>query len=101
MAFAGACPNKISYQLQMPDFVDNLTLFYSAGLFRRNRTILTHDQKTMTKDAEMLVARGESMAGVIFVPDRMAIGRAINDLELILVCYSQADMRDRVERLPL
>ena len=68
---------------------------------QENRTILTHDQKTMTKDAEQLVARDEPMAGVIFVPDRLAIGRAINDLELLLACYSQSDMRNRIERLPL
>ena len=75
--------------------------FLLSWALQENRTILTHDQKTMTKDAEELVARGQSMAGVIFVPDRMAIGSAIVDLELILLCYSQADMRDRAERLPL
>ena len=68
---------------------------------QENRTILTHDRKTMTKDAEKLVAKGEPMAGLIFVPNTLAIGRAINNLELVLMCYSQSDMRDRVQRLPL
>lgn len=68
---------------------------------QENRAILTHDQKTMTKDAEELVAKGEPMAGVIFVPNKLAIGRAINDLEIVLGCYSQSEMRDRIERLPL
>ena len=41
------------------------------------------------------------MAGVILVPNRLAIGRAINDLEIVVKCYSQSEMRDRVQRLPL
>lgn len=68
---------------------------------QENRVILTHDQKTMTKDAEELVAKGEPMAGLIFVPNRLGLGRAINDLELVVMCYSQSEMRDRVQRLPL
>ena len=68
---------------------------------QENRTILTHDQKTMTKDAEDLVADGKPMAGLIFVPNRLPIGRAIDDLELVLQIYSQSEMQNRVERLPL
>ena len=75
--------------------------FLLQWALQENRTILTHDLWTMTKDAEHLIARAEPMAGLIFVPDRLAIGRAINDLELVLACYSQSDMRDRVEYLPL
>lgn len=75
--------------------------FLLSWALQENRIILTHDLKTMTKDAEELVAKGEPMAGLIFVPNRLAIGRAVNDLELVLVCYSQSDMRDRIEYLPL
>ena len=69
--------------------------------FQENRIILTHDEKTMTVFASQLIAKGEPMAGLIFVPDQMPLGRAINDLELVLMCYSQSDMRNRIERLPL
>ena len=41
------------------------------------------------------------MAGVILVPDQLAIGRAISDLEIVIECYSQAEMRNRIEYLPL
>jgi len=68
---------------------------------QEDRAILTHDEQTMTVFASRLIAKGEPMAGLIFVPDRLAIGRAINDLELVVKCYSQSDMRDRVQRLPL
>ena len=65
------------------------------------RTILTHDIKTMVPEAEQFIAQGEPMAGVILVPDQLAIGRAIADLELVVECYTQSEMRNRVEYLPL
>jgi predicted nuclease of predicted toxin-antitoxin system len=65
------------------------------------RIILTHDIKTMVRDANQLVAKGKPMAGVIFVPDQLEIGRAINDLVIVLESYTESDMRDRIEYLPL
>ena len=55
----------------------------------------------MIPDAERCLRIGEPIAGVIFVPKRMAIGRAINDLEITVQCRSQTEMRDRIEHLPL
>ena len=75
--------------------------FLLSWAVQQDRTILTHDKKTLTKDAEQLVAKGEPMAGVILVPHRLAMGRAINDLELVVTCYSQSEMRNRIQRLPL
>ena len=65
------------------------------------RIVLTHDRKTMVPDANQLVAQAEPMAGVIFVPEQLEIGRAINDLELVLATSTELDMRNRVEYLPL
>ena len=65
------------------------------------RIILTHDINTLVPDANQLVAQGEPMAGVIFVPDQLEIGRAINDLELVLGCSTESEMRDIVKYLPL
>jgi predicted nuclease of predicted toxin-antitoxin system len=65
------------------------------------RIILTHDRKTMVRDANQLVAQGKPMAGVIFVPDQLKIGRAINDLEMALRAYAESDLRDSVKYLPL
>ena len=67
----------------------------------KHRTIITHDDKTMVPYAKQLVRQGESMAGVILVPQSLGIGRAIADLELIVECCSESDMRDRIEYLPL
>ena|ERR1051325_3304945 len=77
---------------------DSFLLYWAL---QENRIILTHDKQTLTRDAELLVARGKPIAGVILVPHRLAIGRAIHDLEIVLQCYSQSEMRNRIQRLPL
>ena len=68
---------------------------------QENRTILTHDIKTMTHYANQLLAQGEPMAGVMVIPDRLGIGDAIRDLELLLEGFSQSDLRDSIKYLPL
>ena len=55
----------------------------------------------MVRDDNQLVAQGEAMAGVIFVPEQLEIGRAINDLEIVLGTSTESGMRDSVEYLPL
>lgn len=77
---------------------DPLILNWSA---QHDRALLTHDKKTMTKYAEELLIQGEPMAGVVFVPELLAIGRAIDDLQIVIECYSQAEMQNRLEYLPL
>ena len=68
---------------------------------REDRVLLTHDIQTMPHYASQLLAQGESIAGVIVVPDRLAIGIAIADLELLLGTLSQSDLRDSIMHLPL
>ena len=68
---------------------------------RNDRTILTQDLKTMVPDAEQLLRQGEPMAGVIAIPQSVPIGRAIDELELTIACYSQEELRDQIKHLPL
>jgi len=68
---------------------------------QEDRTIVTHDRKTMIPDAEQLLAQHQRIAGVILVPNGMAIGKAIADLELSVLAQSQTDMRDTIQYLPL
>lgn len=58
-----------------------------------DRTILTQDLDTMVPDATELLRQSEPMAGLIFVPQSMPIGRAITDLELMIACHSQEEIR--------
>ena len=85
-------------QIGMSGFSDLELLSWAA---QEGRVIVTHDRKTMIPYAEHCVRRGEPMAGVIFIPRKMKIGRAISDLEIIVECLSQNDLRGRIERLPL
>lgn len=66
-----------------------------------HRSIITQDKDTMIAYAKELVRQGEPMSGLIVVPQSVQIGRAIDDLELILKSYSDSDMRDRIEHVPL
>jgi|SRR6185369_3501745 len=68
---------------------------------QEDRTIVTHDRKTMIPGAEKLLAQHEHIAGVILVPNGIGIGKAIADLELSVLAQSQADMRDTIQYLPL
>ena len=85
-------------QIGMSGFADIELLRWAV---RENRIIVTHDIKTMIPDAKRLLRIGESMAGVIFVPDQMAIGRVISDLEMMVECHSETELKDRIEYLPL
>jgi hypothetical protein len=85
-------------QIGMSGFSDLELLRWAA---MENRIIVTHDKKTMIPDAKHCVRWGEPMAGIIFLPKRTAIGRAINDLELTVACLSETEMKDRIEYLPL
>jgi hypothetical protein len=67
----------------------------------KHRSIITHDEKTMVPYAKQLVRQAEPMAGLILVPQSLGIGRAIDDLELIVEANSESDMCDRIEYLPL
>ena len=67
---------------------------------KEQRIILTQDIKTLVPDAKRLVAQGEPMAGVIAIRKGVAIGRVIDDLELLLECNSESDMRNSIEYLP-
>jgi predicted nuclease of predicted toxin-antitoxin system len=68
---------------------------------RENRTMLSHDVQTMVGFAHKLMEQNEPMSGLIIVPDRLRIGRAIKDLELVVECHSQSEMRDQIKYLPL
>ena len=77
---------------------DRVLLRWAA---HNNRTMLTRDSRTMPLSAGELMQRGEVTAGVIVVPQNMAIRRAIEELELVIACHSQEEFRDRIQRLPL
>jgi hypothetical protein len=67
----------------------------------QDRILLTHDVNTIPGFAYMRVQNGVSMPGVFLVPKSMAIGQAIDDLELAVQALSPDDCKDLVTYFPL
>ena len=65
------------------------------------RILLTHDRATMPDFAYNRLVRGESMAGMFVVNDRMPIRQAIDELSLLVDCSEQAEWKNVVLYLPL
>lgn len=77
---------------------DPLILKWAA---RNHRPLLTHDVNTLVGYANERIRRGDHHAGVIRVPQTLAIGRAIEDLVYIAGVASLDDLKDQVFHLPL
>lgn len=66
------------------------------------RALLTHDERTMPRFVYARVDAGRPTSGVVLVPDRLAIGRAVADLWLLIQALEPGEMSRRVVvRLPL
>ncbi len=77
---------------------DDDVLAWATG---EQRVLLTHDQRTVPLYAYRRMERGESIAGVIVIPDSLAVGEAIDDLLLIIDVTSDTEWVNQVLRLPL
>jgi len=64
------------------------------------RIIVTHDVNTVTKYAYERLQSGEPMAGVIIIPEDLAIGTAIEDLILMVDCTAE-ELNGQVRFLPI
>jgi hypothetical protein len=68
---------------------------------KEGRLIVTHDQRTMPGHVANRIIGGESVAGVVIVPQDLSIGRAIDDLEIIVICSNADEWINIIRRLPL
>lgn len=68
---------------------------------REERVVLTHDVNTLLGFADARVRAGRHHAGVIKVPQKLAIGKAIEDLVYVAQAAAAAELRDQVLHLPL
>jgi hypothetical protein len=73
-------------------------LEWAAG---QGRVLVTHDVSTLSKYAYERVAAGKSMPGVFEVTMDLSIGRAIDDLLLIVECSFKGEWAGQVRYLPL
>lgn len=86
-----------TYEIGLQGFSDSQLLTWAA---KENRVILTHDAKTFPQFAYEKIEKGEKMSGVIVVDDLMPIGRAIEDLEIIIQCRFKNEWENNVTRIP-
>jgi hypothetical protein len=77
---------------------DPTFLAWAAG---HGRVLITHDVETVTRFAFERVGAGLPMPGVIEVISRAPVGKAVEDLALILECLADGDLEDQVLYLPL
>jgi hypothetical protein len=79
--------------------VDDVVLLdWAAG---EDRIVLTHDLATLVGAAYERTRSGVHMAGVIAVPQWLAVGAAIEDLHLVATCSIADEWSDQVAYLPL
>lgn len=64
------------------------------------RILLTHDKKTIPRYVKEVVSAGAVLPGVILVIKSVALGKLIDDLELIIRCGQPEDFRNDVFYLP-
>ncbi len=77
---------------------DGKVLAYAAS---SGRVVITHDVNTPVGLAHRRVRLAEPMAGVIPVPQDLPIGRAIEDILMLIECMSQEEWEGQVRYLPL
>ncbi len=68
---------------------------------QQGRVVVSHDVSTLTKHAYARVAAGLGMPGVFEAPNTLSIGRAIDDLLLIVECSVEGEWEGQVRYLPL
>ncbi len=72
-----------------------------AWCAEHGRVLLTHDLETIARFAGERVEKGLPMPGVVEVPDRLPIGRAIDDLLLLDGASAEGEWEGQVLFLPL
>ncbi len=72
---------------------DPVVLAWAAG---EGRVLITNDRNTMIGHAIQRVTRGEPMPGLIVTTNAQSIGRAIDEIELIVRYMSADEVRDQV-----
>ena len=66
-----------------------------------NRVIVTHDVNTMTRYAYERLEATQLLPGVVIVPKELAIGKAIEELAILLACCQAEEFPNRVIHLPI
>ena len=85
-------------ELGLSGAVDPDILEFAANM---GRVVLTHDVNTMTKFAYQRLNVAMLMPGVEAVPDTLSVGRAIEDLTLMILSSLEHEWENQVRYLPI
>jgi hypothetical protein len=77
---------------------DPTILAWSAS---QDRVLLTGDVNTMVGFAWARVRTGEPMPGVLALLENVGIGRVLDDILLVALCYTLEEIKDQVLFIPL
>jgi hypothetical protein len=72
-----------------------------AWASQEHRVLVTHDISTMARFALERINSGNSIAGIIEVPQSLSIGAAIEDILIIEECCSAEEFENQILYLPL
>lgn len=89
---------EVVQELGLAGTSDESLLAWAA---ENQRIIVTHDVNTVTKHAYDRIGAGDLMAGVIVVPEDLAIGLAIEELMVLIECSEMDEMENQVKYIPL
>jgi hypothetical protein len=78
--------------------IDPVVLAWAA---EDDRIVLTHDRATLPNFAYERVVAGQAMPGVFVINDRLPVGRAIEELALVVTCSEASEWVSRVLYFPL
>ena len=77
---------------------DPLVLAWAA---ENQRILVTHDVNTMPRYAYERVRAGQPMPGVIVIPEDLAVGKAIEELAMLIECCAPEEFNRQVKYLPI
>jgi hypothetical protein len=88
-------------RLQDQDLADRSDPAVLKWCTQQNRILLTHDVNTMTRYAYKKIHKQESVPGVIAVHQKCPIGRALEDIMLLISALKPAEFKNRIIHVPL
>ena len=84
----------VRVQDALPEGASDLDVLAWAAA--ENRVLISNDRNTMIGFACTRAAAGEPMPGLIVTTNEQSIGMAIDDIQLIAECMSEAEMRHQI-----
>lgn len=60
------------------------------------RVLISHDRRSMPDHFASLMLAGETTAGILIIPQNMTIRRAVDELELFVVCDNHEEWINRI-----